>query len=101
MGMFDSFYDAQGREWQTKALGRSLHRWEIGDAVPVQFDCQLEAIGRHDATGVRVMLATIKSGQLTHVGATRDESLPLIPYGGLGAMLYSDWLSALASEPDE
>jgi hypothetical protein len=101
MGMFDSFYDAQGREWQTKALGKSLHRWGIGDPVPLNFDCQIEAIGGRDASGVRVMLATIKGGALTHVGRTRDETLPLIPYGGLGAMLYGDWLAALNSEPTD
>jgi hypothetical protein len=34
MGMFDSFYDAQDNDWQTKAFGRSLAQWSIGDAIP-------------------------------------------------------------------
>lgn len=87
MGMFDSFYDENDGEWQTKAFGRSLHRWDIGETVaPSGISCQVEAIGversEHDyAFG----LATIRGGVLIAVPDERDESLTLIPYGGLGA----------------
>lgn len=83
MGMFDSFYGKNNDEWQTKALGRSLDRWDIGDPVPVPFDCQMEGIG--DGPGWQVGFATIRGGLLIEVPAERDESLPLIPYAGLGA----------------
>lgn len=84
MGMFDSFYDAEGGEWQTKALGRVLSRWDIGDPVQVPFDCQMEALGEVDGEFV-YGLATIREGVLRQVPAARDHTLPLIPYGGLGA----------------
>lgn len=92
MGMFDSFYDEHRNEWQTKALGRSLARWRIGDEMPVTFDCQMEGIGRDHPGVPEVAYATVRQGVLVAVGKVRDEGLPLIPYGGLGAKLYSDWM---------
>lgn len=83
MGMFDSFYGADGSEWQTKALGRSLERWDIGDAVPgPPIDYQAEVIG-----GPRMRdhgewsFVTIRSGVLSSVNDKRDPRLPLLLYG--------------------
>ena len=33
MGMFYSFYDHTGREWQSKEHGCTLRGWRIGDTV--------------------------------------------------------------------
>lgn len=37
MGMFDTVLDDQGREWQTKALGKRLDVYRIGDEAHVAF----------------------------------------------------------------
>lgn len=83
MGMFDSFYGADGSEWQTKALGRSLDRWDIGDTVPgPPIDYQAEVIGgvsRSEAS--RWSFVTIRSGLLASVDDERDPALPLLLYG--------------------
>lgn len=92
MGMFDSFYDADGNEWQTKAYGRSLDRWDIGDVVPgPPLDYQAEVIGGPRDTYLW-KYATIRNGVLVSAGDERDESLP--------AMLYSSgWVQAGEENP--
>lgn len=86
MGMFDRVMDERGAEWQTKAFDRALHAWVVGAHHPVAFDCQFEVIGWSTTRdGADWAFATVRSGVLTEVTRERDESLPLIPYGGLTA----------------
>lgn len=82
MGMFDSLYGADGTEWQTKALGRSLKRYEVGDNVDgPPIDYQMEVIGgRLTDAGSRWAFATIRSGRLEQVPTDRDASLPVCAY---------------------
>lgn len=90
MGMFDRMMDPQGVEWQTKAFLRSLDCWSIGDEVPsgfpVEFDCQVEVVGGPRIDSALWSFATIRGGRLVEVPSRRDPALPVIPYGGLGAM---------------
>lgn len=80
MGMFDSFYDARGDEWQTKAYGCSLERWDVGATIPgPPIDYQAEVIGGANY-GHLWKYATIRAGVLTSAGDERDESLPLCLY---------------------
>lgn len=83
MGMFDSFYGADGSEWQTKALGRSLDRWEIGDSVPgPPIDYQAEVIGgRGTSERGHWSFVTMRAGKLASVNDVRDPALPLLLYG--------------------
>jgi hypothetical protein len=81
--MFDSLYDADGREWQTKAFDRNLDEYRIGDVIPA--DCaasyQVEIYcGFRD--DYRESLATIRSGVLVAIDDQRDQRLPLIDWGG-------------------
>jgi hypothetical protein len=90
MGMFDSFYDADGREWQTKAFDCNLDVWRIGDAFPADGSIafQVEVIG--DAQGstfdgtyrTRDALVTVRDNLVAEVPAERDPTLPLIAYSG-------------------
>lgn len=83
MGMFDSFYDAQSNEWQTKAFERNLEVWGIGDTIPGDGaeTYQVEVIGDHGGE-FPWSLATIRGGVLTEVPAERDPRLPLVGYSG-------------------
>lgn len=81
MGMFDSFYDANGDEWQTKAYGNALVNYDIGDEIPEgpPFTYQVRVLGDpEDGYG----LATIRDGRLAEVPAERDLALPLLDYHG-------------------
>lgn len=79
MGMFDSLYDVEGNEWQTKALGRALSSWRIGDAIPSEVpDFQVE-VGRFPGTWIDA-LATVRGGVLTAVPDRRHPDLILISY---------------------
>lgn len=83
--MFDSFYDKDGNEWQTKALDCILGRYDIGDRVPSSlFPHQMKVFG-----GPRNVdsFATIRDGFLAAVPAKRNEHLPLLDYNG-------GWLAA-------
>jgi hypothetical protein len=83
MGMFDSFYDANGDEWQTKAFACLLERWEIGDAVVGQsIDFQVKVFGGPRLERSEDALATIRGGRLVAVPDERDESLALMDYHG-------------------
>lgn len=84
MGMFDSFYGADNSEWQTKAFGRALARWGIGDAIPgPPIDYQAEVVGgRSMRDRGNWAYATIRAGRLASVGDSRDLSLPLCLYAG-------------------
>ena len=83
MGMSDSLYDSEGREWQTKAFDRVLATFDIGSIITgLQADsCQVEVLGEIDRNFVN-SYATIINGRLTEVPAERDKSLPLFSYGG-------------------
>jgi len=81
MGMFDSFYDTVGGEWQTKALGQCLDQYGIGDAVPgPPIDYQMKVLGGPDGGPWEYAYATIREGDLASLPDERDESLPLRDY---------------------
>lgn len=81
MGMFDSFYGADGVEWQTKAYDRSLDRWDVGDVVPgPPIDYQAEVIGGPNHAGIWSYV-TMRGGVLASTCDKRDESLPVLLYG--------------------
>ena len=37
MGMYDSFIDRVGREWQTKELDCTLRVWRLGDKIESEY----------------------------------------------------------------
>jgi hypothetical protein len=87
MGMFDSFYDAKGQEWQTKAYNRQLEAFELGDTVPLvpPYDLmgyQVEVLGGPYESPYEDAYATIRDGRVAQVPAERDGTLPLLNYGG-------------------
>lgn len=94
MGMFDSFRDAHGREWQTKAFDCDLNVWRVGDQFPTggRGAFQVEVIHgpkrtRHEIlNGLHVPLldgyVTVRDGVVAEVPAERDPSLLLLGYGG-------------------
>ena len=90
LGMFDRLIDAQGREWQTKAFGRNLDVFTVGE--PIEFVArppiiptvsihQVEVLGG-DEPPYRYSFATIRDGVLESVDVPRDEHLPLLHYTG-------------------
>jgi hypothetical protein len=82
MGMFDSMIDARGNEWQTKAFGRTLERWHLGDPVEADDpDFQVKVLGDLK-DGIGYAFATVRRHVLTEVPAERDRRLPLIDYSG-------------------
>lgn len=82
MGMFDSLFDKDGNEWQTKALGRSMSRYAIDDPVKLLLkDCQIEVIGG-PSDGSVWRYATVRGGILTQVPDYRRPELPLVSYCG-------------------
>lgn len=85
MGMFDSLYDAQGHEWQTKAYDCILARYDIGDEVPPSHgsltDYQVRVLGG-PGEGFQDSFATVRDGRLSELPADRDYSLPLLGYFG-------------------
>jgi hypothetical protein len=80
--MFDRIYDAKGEEWQTKAFGRTLKSYNLGDAMPVPFTFQVEVLGGDHHLNYVDSFATVRDGYLTAVPDQRDETLPLLNYGG-------------------
>lgn len=90
MGMFDSFRDESGGEWQTKAYGRQLQTWRHGDTVPELADAthhsyQVKVLGGSGPRGAdswRYSLVTVLYNVAAEIPADRDESLPLIDYFG-------------------
>ena len=84
MGMFDSFYTADGVEWQTKAYGCALDTWRIGDTVPSQpaSAYQVEIFGGHRSEKVRWSTATVRDDHLVSIDDPREPALPLVGYGG-------------------
>ncbi len=83
MGMFDSFYDSAGVEWQTKALDCTLTNYDIGDVIPgPSVDYQMDVCGGPDDNPFQEAYATIRGGVLASVPDERDNSLPLVDYHG-------------------
>lgn len=85
MGMFDSFYAADGQEWQTKALGCSLDQWHEGD----RFDTgeasgafQIEVFDYDHHRGSRWSWVTVANGIVQAVDVPRDHALFALAYGG-------------------
>jgi hypothetical protein len=79
MGMFDRLYDDADLEWQTKALGCSLARFDVGDEMPTAFglsDYQVPVIGGA-GDGFNRAYATIRDRRLVAVGVERDDTLQL------------------------
>ena len=84
MGMYDSFIDADGNEWQTKAFGLDLAVWRVGDRAPggEVADYQVEIYDfRRDEVWME-SLATIRGGIVTGVRDKRDTALPLMDSWG-------------------
>ena len=83
MGMFDSLYDEDDTEWQTKAFERVLAQYNIGDVIDSDFPVtyQVEVIGGK-GEGFTRSNATIFCGVLAEVDVPRDPLLPLIDYSG-------------------
>lgn len=84
MGMFDSFIDKDGREWQTKAFDCALDRWKIGHRVPADSgqDFQVEVIDYlADEKRLVTKFATIRNGVFVSVD-DRDLTVPMVDYGG-------------------
>lgn len=82
--MFDSFYDGDGHEWQTKALSCLLDAYRIGAPIPgpPNYTYQMKVLGGpSDARGV-YSYATIRGGVLTAIPDERDERLALLDYHG-------------------
>ena len=88
MGMFDSLYDDDNNEWQTKAFDCVLDRFRVADPMPdvCESDYQVEVLGdRKRGSSEREFIesyATIRSGILMSINDPRDESLILRDYGG-------------------
>ena len=85
MGMFDSLYDADGDEWQTKAYECLCLTWQLGDTLgrPRLADdvstYQVEVLGW---PGAEDGYATVRDDVLVTIGTDRDPSLPLVGYRG-------------------
>lgn len=86
MGMYDSLYDADGHDWQTKAYDCELERFQIGDRLPPTdypaTTYQVEVLGDPEPGTFIETFATIRDRVLESVPVERDESLPLIDYFG-------------------
>lgn len=82
MGTFDSLYGRNPGDWQTKAMGRGMSRFVVGDELPIPLrDCQLVVIGE-TARGFEWRLATVRRGRLAAVPSRRAKTLPVIGYFG-------------------
>lgn len=85
MGMFDSFIDEHGRDWQTKAFDCVLARWSVGDefrSAETHGPFQVEIYDMTDAGEWCESFAQIAGGRVVGVGVPRDASLPLLSWSG-------------------
>lgn len=85
VGMFDSLYDRDDNEWQTKAYTRSLDEFRVGDLLPDLLtgeptDYQVDILGGDGPC--RHSLATVRDNRLVAIDVERDPRLPLVDYGG-------------------
>jgi len=86
MGMFDSLYDGNDNEWQTKAFACILDRFELGQTLPAPSDAdvhtyQVEVLGEIDGEYVN-SFATVRDDVLRAVPAERDTTMPRVDYSG-------------------
>jgi hypothetical protein len=80
MGMFDSLYDANGNEFQTKAFECLLTEYHIGDDVDAMlFTYQVEIFGGPNNED---SYATVVDGTIIAIDVPRDETFTLINYYG-------------------
>lgn len=89
MGMFDSFYDVAGVEWQTKAFDCDLLVWHVGDPLsadgPVAFQVEVIGDGHRNSEGRYVTqdsFVTVRDGVVEAVNVARDPTLALVGYSG-------------------
>lgn len=83
MGMFDSIYDAQGNEWQTKAYNRLLDTYRIGDEMPgPSRTYQVEILGGPADEKARDSYAIVEDGILAKVDVARIKSFDLLSRHG-------------------
>lgn len=84
MGMFDSLFNEQGHEYQTKAFDCELDEYQIGDPIvcdgPASF--QVEVLGGPEYNSIIDAFATVTGGTLSAVGVDRDKRYPLLNYSG-------------------
>jgi len=95
MGMFDSLYDSNGHEWQTKAYDCILERFQIDQPMPHESlgtplpdAYQVAVLGGPCGCHSEDSWATVRDHILVAVPAERDPSLPRVDYHGGPAM---DW----------
>lgn len=89
MGMFDSFIDNDGNDWQTKEYDRVLAVWRAGDTLPVlaahegepsdePAAYQVGVIGDDGkGDGYAVRCVTVRDRVVVGVNVSRDPALPL------------------------
>lgn len=88
MGMFDSMWDADGKEWQTKAFHCDLAGYRVGDELPfIGTDTYQVEIFGGGVSNVQDIdsYATIRDNRLAAIRDERDDTLPLLDYHG-------DWI---------
>jgi len=95
MGMFDSFYDSDSNEWQTKAYENQLAAYRQDDVLP-ELEChpditdyQVEILRGSDVleNGERKHVyldsfATVIGNKLITIHDPRNRNLPRISYSG-------------------
>jgi len=77
MSIYDSIYDQTYTEYQSRALGKMMRSYCLGDTLPIPMSmshCQIPVFGK--VTGDD--FATIRDASLVEVPADRDQTLPLI-----------------------
>ena len=81
MGMYDTFEDDKGGDWQAKAMDCELDRYRIGDEIGTG-DFQMLVLGDVSTDEIGWAYVTIRSGIVAEIGVPRDAVLPCIDYGG-------------------
>lgn len=95
MGMFDSFYDSDDNDWQTKAYENVLAQFRQGDELPPLeehpdlTDYQVEVLGCMPVFELGVpkrryvdSFTTVIGGKVHEINADRDHQYPRINYDG-------------------
>ncbi|MGQ3384508.1 hypothetical protein [Glutamicibacter sp. TV12E] len=95
MGMFDSLYDSDEREWQTKAYENQLAAYRQGDVLPELehhpdiTDYQVEILSGKDVVENGELkhmyldsFATVIGNKLISIHDPRNRNLPRISYSG-------------------
>lgn len=69
MGVYDSFIDRVGREWQTKELDNTLRVWRPGDKIDSEY------IPQRGTVKIRVYDYDKQKRQLVHATVTITDSI--------------------------